>query len=228
MNELLKVNYDADRITLSARQLYEFLEVGSNYTTWFNRMCEYGFTENIDYQTYFPKLESESHGGQNKIDHQITLDMAKEIAMIQRNEKGKMARQYFIEIEKRWNSPEYIMKRALDIANEQVNRLMIENNEMKPKADYFDDLVERNLLTNFRDTAKELKVNQKELINLLLEEKYIFRDQRKKLKPYQEYVKNGLFELKEFSSKINSHADLQTLITPKGRETFRLLLSINT
>ena len=148
--------------------------------------------------------------------------------MIQRNEKGKLARQYFIEIEKRWNSPEYIMKRALDIANEQVNRLMIENNEMKPKADYFDDLVERNLLTNFRDTAKELKVNQKELINLLLEEKYIFRDQRKKLKPYQEHVKNGLFELKEFSSKINSHADLQTLITPKGRETFRLLLSINT
>lgn len=223
MNELFKINYNADRITLSARELYEFLEVGAHFKDWFPRMCEYGFEEKKDFRS----ILSKSTGGRPATDYEITLDMAKELAMLQRNEKGKEARHYFIEIEKKWNSPEFIMKRALQIADQKVNALMLENNEMKPKADYFDNLVERNLLTNFRDTAKELKVSQKELINLLLEEKYIYRDQRRKLKPYQEHVTNGLFELKEFASKVNSHADIQTLITPKGRETFRLLLTIN-
>ncbi|MGC4378302.1 phage antirepressor KilAC domain-containing protein [Fictibacillus sp. Mic-4] len=92
---------------------------------------------------------------------------------------------------------------------------------MQPKADYFDALVDRNLLTNFRDTAKELEVGQRHLINWLLDNKYIYRDAKGKLKPYAQYVPD-LFKLKEW--KRNGKADVQTLITPKGKETFRLLL----
>jgi phage antirepressor YoqD-like protein len=92
---------------------------------------------------------------------------------------------------------------------------------MKPKADYFDALVDRNLLTNFRDTAKELHIKERKFIDWLLEHKYIYRDQRGKLKPYAQYVPD-LFQLKEWER--NGKADVQTLVTPKGRETFRLLL----
>lgn len=92
---------------------------------------------------------------------------------------------------------------------------------MQPKADYFDALVDRNLLTNFRDTAKELEVGQRQLINWLLDNKYIYRDAKGKLKPYAQYVPD-LFKLKEWER--NGKADVQTLITPKGKETFRLLL----
>jgi len=92
---------------------------------------------------------------------------------------------------------------------------------MKPKVEYFDALVDRNLLTNFRDTAKELQVKERFFIDWLLKNKFIYRDQKKKLKPYAAYVPE-LFELKEWER--NGRADVQTLITPKGRETFRLLL----
>ena len=92
---------------------------------------------------------------------------------------------------------------------------------MKPKAEYFDALVDRNLLTNFRDTAKELRVKERFFIKWLLENKFVYRDQKGKLKPYASHVPE-LFELKEWEK--NGRANVQTLITPKGRETFRLLL----
>ncbi|WP_339171517.1 BRO family protein [Anoxybacillus sp. FSL W8-1294] len=92
---------------------------------------------------------------------------------------------------------------------------------MKPKVEYFDALVDRNLLTNFRDTAKELQVKERFFIDWLLKNKFVYRDQKNKLKPYAAYVPE-LFELKEWER--NGRADVQTLITPKGRETFRLLL----
>ena len=220
MNELLKINTtDAERITVSARDLHEALEVKTQFKDWFPRMCEYGFEDGKDFCSFL----SESTGGRPSQDAQITVDMAKEIAMLQRTEKGKEVRKYFIQVEKEWNSPERVMARALTIANKTIETLKIENSELKPKADYFDNLVERNLLTNFRDTAKELGLRQTDLINNLIEDGYVYRDQKSKLKPYAKYGKTGkgLFELKEFSR--NDHSDIQTLITPKGRETFRLL-----
>jgi len=116
-------------------------------------------------------------------------------------------------------STKQMFKQTLFVIRQQNEQIEI----MKPKAEYFDELVDRNLLTNFRDTAKELKIPQKDFINYLLDHKYIFRDQKEKLKPYAQYV-GTLFEVKEFASKRNSHSGLQTLITPRGRETFRLLL----
>lgn len=106
---------------------------------------------------------------------------------------------------------------------EENERLALENSEMKPKAEYFDDLVDRNLLTSFRDTAKELGVKQKEFIQFLMNKKYIYRDQKGQLRPYAD-KNNGLFELKEYKGKHSDHAGQQTLVTPRGRETFRMLL----
>lgn len=109
--------------------------------------------------------------------------------------------------------------KALQAVN---SSLTVDNQIMKPKADYFDELVDRNLLTNFRETAKQLQVKEKEFIRFLLEKKSIYRDKRGKIQPYAD-KNNGLFEVKEFSNEKTGFASTQTLITPKGRETFRLL-----
>ena len=114
--------------------------------------------------------------------------------------------------------------KALVAAEEEKQRLASENRVMKPKADYFDDLVDRNLLTNFRDTAKELHIQQNAFIKWLTENGYIYRDKNNDIKPIAEYVMNGWFEIKEW--KTDRHAGVQTLITPKGRASFKMLLGV--
>lgn len=126
MNELIKVTYDNDRPVVSARELHDFLEVETPFNKWFPRMCEYGFTEGQDFWTFL----SESTGGRPAQEAALTIDMAKEICMIQRSEKGKQARQYFIQLEKDWNSPEKVMARALDIAHRELNTLKAANVEL--------------------------------------------------------------------------------------------------
>ena len=226
MTELIKVTYSNDRPVVSARELHDFLEVKTAYKDWVPRMCEYGFTEGQDFCSFL----SESTGGRPAQDAALTIDMAKEICMIQRSEKGKHARQYFIQLEKDWNSPEKVMARALDIAHRELNtlkaanaELTVQNTIMAPKADYFDELVDRNLLTSFRDTAKQLGVSQNAFIGFLKERKYIYRDQKGKLMPYAD-KNNGLFEVKECFNNKTEWSGVQTMVTPKGRETFRLLL----
>ena len=104
-----------------------------------------------------------------------------------------------------------------------MSALTVEKQIMQPKADYFDELVERNLLTNLRETAKQLNVGPKSFVIRLLDQKYLYRDKRGKLLPYQPYVDNGLFEVKECFNEKTQWSGTQTLVTPKGRETFRLL-----
>jgi len=120
-------------------------------------------------------------------------------------------------------TPEQIVANALVVAQNIIQDRDRQIAEMKPKAEYFDQLVERKLLTSFRDTAKELGIGEKAFITFLIDHKYIYRDQKRQLKPYSEKNK-GLFELKEYNARYSDHAGLQTLITPKGRETFRLLI----
>ena len=229
MSELIKVDFTGDRPAVSARELYEFLEVGSDYRHWFPRMCEYGFMEGQDFNPVkIDRVQQEGNRMVSRVvdDAAVSIDMAKEICMLQRNEKGKLARQYFIQLEKDWNSPEKVMARALQIADKKIKELEQANAALLPKAEYFDDLVERNLLTGFRETAKEIGAKPKQFVKDLLDEKYIYRDGRGKLMPYQNQVNDGLFELKESKSDKNGWAGTQTLITPKGRETFRLLFGI--
>ena len=164
MNELIeiKVNENQEPI-VSGRMLHEFLEVKSPYTQWFERMKEYGFAENEDFVPHSQKCESGGASGIKVIqDHAIKLDMAKEIAMIQRTDKGKQARQYFIQVEKDYNSPEKIMARALQIAQQELSTLRLENKvqsqqiaELAPKATYYDLVLQCNSLLSVTEIAKD-------------------------------------------------------------------------
>ena len=233
MKDLIQIHYDnADRPTVSGRELHKALGVETPYTTWVKRMCEYGFSENVDFATCFPNLENENqHGGHNKIDHQLTIPMAKELCMLQRTDKGKQMRQYFIAVEEQWNSPDAIMARALQLSNAKlkemqitVSALTVENQIMKPKAEYFDELVDRNLLTGIRETAGELGVKQNQFVAFLLEKKYMYRDKKGRLTAYAKPLADGLFERKECVNEKTQWKGTQDLVTPKGRETFRLLM----
>ena len=128
-------------------------------------------------------------------------------------------------------SPEELMAKALMVAQKtladreaRISALTVENQIMAPKAAYFDELVDRNLLTGLRETAKEIGTRPKEFVSFLLSRKYLYRDQKGKLMPYQTYVDSGLFELKECFNEKTQWGGTQTMVTPKGRETFRLLV----
>ena len=143
LKSLIPVSYDnPERPTVSGRELHDFLEVTTRYNDWFNRMTEYGFTEGEDYYSFLSN-RSDGLAGKPRTDHQLTIPMAKELCMIQRNERGKQARQYFLAIEAQWNSPEAVMRRAVLIAQKQndqlkaANRqLLAENSDLKPDAEY--------------------------------------------------------------------------------------------
>ena len=236
MNELIKIDYDNERPTVLASELHDFLQVQTAFKDWFPRMCEYGFTEGQDYCSFL-SVRSDGLPGRKRNDAQITIDMAKEICMIQRNERGKQARQYFISVESQWNSPDAIMQRALQIANARVKKLTadvsaltiansdltVENQIMLPKAEYFDALVDRNLLTSIRETAKQLEIRERDFVKFLIDKKYLYRDKKNKLMPYAGRG-DGLFEVKECINDKTQWSGTQTMITPKGRETFRMLL----
>lgn len=126
-----------------------------------------------------------------------------------------------IERAKRWIEEQQEKKQL----SAKVSTLTVDNAIMQPKADYFDQLVDRNLLTNLRDTAKELHIKQNAFVAFLLEKKYMFRDAKGKLMPYAKHVDAELFEIKEFTNEKTGFSSTQALITPKGRETFRLLIT---
>ena len=225
MNELIKINYESEQPTVSARDLHEALEIRERFSLWFSRLMD-TFTLGEDFTTV-GKPTLVNNGAERLLDdYNVSVDMAKHVSMMCKTEKGKEYRQYFIDLEKAWNTPEQVMARALQVANRTIENFNNQIIEMKPKAEYFDELVDRNLLTNFRDTAKELGIKEKDFINFLQVHGYVYRDQKSKLKPYAD-KNNGLFEIKEFTSIYSSHAGVQTLITPKGRETFRLLIQMD-
>ena len=141
MDEIIKINYDKDQPTVSARELHEGLEIKTAFKDWFPRMAEYGFTEGRD----FCSKMSESTGGRPARDYEITVDMAKQICMLQRTEKGMKYRQYFLDLEKAWNTPEQIFARAVKMADNVIDKLKAENTvlledieRMRPKEEFFE------------------------------------------------------------------------------------------
>lgn len=179
MNQLIPVqtNEHLEPI-ISGRDLHEFLEVKTPYDTWFPRMIEYGFEDWKDFSTFL----LESSGGRPATDHALKLDMAKEISMIQRNEKGKQARQYFIAVEKEYNSPEKIMARALRIADETINRLRLDNNiqsqqiaELQPKATYYDLVLQCKDLISITVIAQDFGLTAQKLNNILQKEEIQYK-----------------------------------------------------
>ena len=109
----LQIRFENEEPKVSARELHEALEIETPYHKWFPRMTEYGFEETKDFAVTDKNVPNSGGGKQNIVDHEITIDMAKELCMIQRSEKGKYFRKYFIEVEKEWNTPEKVMARAL-------------------------------------------------------------------------------------------------------------------
>lgn len=128
-------------------------------------------------------------------------------------------------LEKALASPDFLIELATRLKAEKAKnaQLTVSNQIMQPKAEYFDMLVDRNLLTGIRDTAKELGIRQNDFVRFLLDKRYLFRTRKGKLRPYATYVDSGLFEMKEFVNDKTGYTDTQTMITPKGKETFRLL-----
>lgn len=216
-----------DRITVSARDLHAALEVETPYHKWFPRMCEYGFRENVDFSVMDIFVRNPAGGPQNQKDAEITIEMAKEICMLQRSEKGKQARQYFIQLEKDWNSPEKIMSRALQIANDQI-RSLTARVEADAPAVYFANAItgsETNILV--RDLAKLLKQNgvdtgERRLYELLRNDGFLIKGGSDYNMPTQRAMEMGLFFVKETPriSKEGSVIDRTTKITPKGQKYF--------
>lgn len=145
LNEIIKVVYEDEsgRPTVLGRDLHSVLEIKTPYTQWFDRMKEYGFNENTDYVLVSQK--SETNNPKNPYttitNHQLTIEMAKEICMIQRSELGKQYRQYFIELEKQWNSPEAVMARALKMADRKIETLKTENISLKNEVIHKEDVI---------------------------------------------------------------------------------------
>ena len=127
MNELLKINYETEQPTVSARDLHEQLHIDTPFKKWIDRMCEYGFESKKDFWTKM----SESTGGRPSTEYMLTIDMAKQICMIQRSPEGKQIRQYFLDLEKAWNTPEQVFARALKMADQQIEKLKSNNTCMQ-------------------------------------------------------------------------------------------------
>lgn len=232
MNELIKITYNNDRPAVSARDLHDFLEVKTAYKDWFPRMCEYGFTEGEDFNPL--KIERVQNEGERMVartvdDAVLTIDMAKELCMIQRNEKGKQARQYFLQIEKDWNSPEKVMARALQIAGDKLKRLENKVEADAPKVLFADAVSASKTSILVGELAKLLKQNgvdigQHRLFRWMRENGYLIRRNGTDFNmPTQKSMDLGLFTVKETAI---THSDgtvtvsKTAKVTGKGQQYF--------
>ena len=225
MNENIKVNYDNDRPTVLARDLHDFLEVKTAFKDWFPRMCEYGFSQGVDFnplKNEQVRLEGDRQVTRMIDDAQLTIEMAKEIYMLQRNERGKQARQYFIQLEKDWNSPEKVMARALQIADKKIKRLETQIEEDKPKV-LFAGAVETSkssiLIGELAKILKQngVKIGPIRLFEWMRQNGYLIRRNGSDYNmPTQRAMEMGLFETKETTIV---HADGHTSISKMPKVT---------
>lgn len=233
MNELIKVSFNGEQPTVSGRELHQALVIGTKYADWFKRMCEYGFEEGRDYKSCFSNLGSELHGGQNKIDHSLSIDMAKQLCMIQRSAIGREFRQYFIKVEENWNSPESVMARALSFANQRLDMLRNQNqslecivavqnqqiSEMRPKVSYYDIVLQCKDLVPISVIAKDYGWSAKRM-NSFLYEKGVQYKQGNIWLLYQKYAEKGYTSTKTFNTPGSDgelHNHVHTYWTQAGR-----------
>lgn len=231
MGELIEFN--ADMQTVSARELHHQLNISTKFTMWFERMVEYGFVEGED---FFPKMGKTSEvGGRPSTDYEISMDMAKQICMIQRTPEGKRVRQALIELEKKWNTPELVMARALKMAAGQIDDLKLENKELhnkieadKPKTIFADAVATSKTSILIGDLAKLLaqngvQIGQKRLFTWLRDNGYLMKSGASRNMTMQRYVEQGLFEVKE-STYMNPDGSVRitktTKVTGKGQVYF--------
>ena len=234
-NELIKIDYTtSDRPTVLARDLHDALEVQTAYKDWFPRMCEYGFEEGKDYCSI---LSDRVDGlpGKPRNDHQITIAMAKELCMLQRSEKGKQFRKYFIQVEEAWNTPEQVMARALQMANRMVDKLKKDNAYLLEKAEadapkvlFADAVAASHTSILIGDLAKLIRQNgvevgQNRLFQWLRDNGYLCSTGERYNLPTQKSMELKLFEVKETTIS-NPDGSIRitrtTKITGKGKAYF--------
>lgn len=227
MNEILKVDVDTQMV--SARELHEKLHISTRFNDWFPRMCEYGFTENED---FYSKMSKTENGGRPSKDYEISVDMAKQICMIQRTPEGKACRQYLIDLEKAWNTPEQVMARALKIANKTIDslrsdntKLIEDNTRMKPKEIFADAVSASETSLLVRDVAKLIrqngvKIGEKRLYKWLRENGYVCQGSTA---PTQKAMEMGLLEVVIRTVERGDRLPLETKttkVTGKGQVYF--------
>lgn len=223
MNELINITLnDNHEPVVSGRQLHEALEVKTPYDKWFPRMTGYGFTENEDFSTFL----SQSTGGRRATDHVINLDMAKEIAMIQRTDKGKEVRKYFIQVEKDFNSPEKIMARALIMADNKIKllesqneNLLIELEEANKNADYLDLILQTKDSLTITQIAQDYGISARKM-NQLLKQERIQRIVNGQWVLYAKYLGKGYISSRTFDYEGKDgkiHSNVTTVWTQLGR-----------
>ena len=201
MNELLKVTVtENEEQTVRGRELHAFLEIETRYNDWFGRMLQYGFVEGVDFYSFLSKTPE---GGRPSTDHILKLDMAKELCMIARNEKGKQARKYFLQVERDWNSPEKVMARALRIANKKLLEVEAKLEEAKPKMLFADAVSASGTTILIGELAKLIKQNgcdigQQRMFAWLRNNGYLVKRQGSEWNtPTQRSMEMGLFKIKE-------------------------------
>ena len=207
MNALINVNTDTQ--TVSARELHGKLNIGTEFAKWFSRMCEYGFCAENDYLEVIVKNDENSKGGRPATDYNISVDMAKQICMIQRTPEGKEVRQYLIDLEKAWNTPEQVFARALRMADETIKSLkdrckflgtqVVENQkviaELQPKASYYDMILQCKDLISATIIAKDYGMSAKKF-NEMLHEMGIQFKQGNTWVLYSKYQGSGYMKVK--------------------------------
>ena len=234
MTSIISINYNNEQPTVLGRDLHEALEVATPYDKWFPRMCEYGFEEGKDYSTFLSD-RVDGKAGKPRTDHQLTIPMAKEICMLQRSEKGKEFRQYFIKVEEQWNTPEAVMSRALKLANKKLEdikhiNLQLEQKvaEDKPKVLFADAVTTADTSILIGDLAKLIKQNgvnigQKRLFDWLREHGYLIKGGNSKNMPTQKGMELKLFDVKERTIS-NPDGSVRitktTKVTGKGQQYF--------
>lgn len=223
MNALLEITVnDNQEQTVSGRELHMFLGIETRYDTWFNRMLQYGFEEGKD----FCSKMSESTGGRPSTDHLMKINMAKELCMLARNEKGKQARQYFLEVEREWNSPEKVMARALNIANNTINNLKLENSmqkqmiaEFQPVKEYVDTILSSTDTVTVTQIAADYGLSAKALNKILFEEGLI-HNVNKQWILYKKHMNKGYTKSETIDVKRadgSTKVVMNTKWTQKGR-----------
>ena len=221
VNELILVNVDNQ--TVSARELHKKVGSTERFSSWFERQLQFGFVENEDY-TGCKKFNTLAN--QELQDYELSVDMAKHICMVQKNEKARDVRQYLIDLEKVWNSPEQVMARALKLADKTISSLKTQLLEMKPKADFFDAVADSKTAISMNEVAKVLNIKgygRNNLFEFLRENKVLDRWNV----PYQRYVDNGWFRVIEQHYQKNGEPVIttKTLVYQKGVDGIRRMIA---
>lgn len=220
----LQINETNGIQTVSARELYKGLEITDRFNRWFDSLLKYGFEENQDFRCVKTSTQQNQYGGIKEIDdYSITLDMAKQICMLQRSELGKKYRMYLINLEKAWNSPEMVMKRALQIATERVEQLEKQCFIMQPKADFYDKVTDSKDTCDMKEVAKVLNfknIGRNKLFEILRYEQILDKHNL----PYQQYVDAGYFRVIESKWEDpdgDTHINLKTVVYQAGVDFIR-------